>query len=146
MAAFWTLTDVLMCLRLWATVCKHHIWWYHSMVIKRHWHKVLPVTAPRNGNPQGKGNCMVILICWHCIYIYIYIYIYIHSVCQVSLMVFKFDKLVKNCTWWIFNLTKWFVTLLSILDMIINDELKNWHITEILSIVNNICYKVYKKI
>ena len=41
------------------------------------------------------------------------------------IVVFKFDKFVKNCTWQIFNLTKWFVTLLSILDIIIiNDELK----------------------
>ena len=39
-------------------------------------------------------------------------------------MAFKFDELVKSCTWQIFNLTKWYITLLTILDVIINGELK----------------------
>ena len=39
-------------------------------------------------------------------------------------MVFKFDELVKTALDRFFNLTKCFVTLLSILNIIIYDELK----------------------
>ena len=49
-------------------------------------------------------------------------------------------------TWQILNLTKLFVTQLSILDMVINDKLKYWQILsnrQIKSLVNNTRYAVW---